>query len=334
MAGCPLPVVSLAGEDAEVGRALLDAAERDGFFTIVDHGLSEADVAEAYASARRFLAAPQQVKQATRSAANDNAHYTLGYSSEQLTESSFARHVMLVGFDNSRMHGCWPSEAELPGWKKETLLFMHRLHDIATRILGLLALALGLEQDAWTRDMRPQDDDCGTALSINCYPPLPLGVDYPEGALRVHQHTDFEVLTLLLQDAPGLELCPGKHSACSSDDQPGLRWFDADPVAGGITCNLGDALQILTDGRLKSTFHRVRLPRAGESRGERMSLAFFSNVGLQTPLQGPSRAQPPMTFSELLIRRKERIPLQVGEGGVVPPAALAAYQAVVAGPLL
>ena len=77
------------------------------------------------------------------------------------------------------------------------------------------------------------------------------------GALRISPHTDFEVLTLLFQSAPGLEICPGREAGggaggggAAGNDVP-LTWRAADPMPGCITVNIGDALQYLTDGRLR-----------------------------------------------------------------------------------
>ena len=108
-------------------------------------------------------------------------------------------------------------------------------------------------------------------------------------------------------------MCPGKR-ASRAEDVAGAaaadKWFDVDPVPGAITCNLGDALQYWTDGRLKSTYHRVRVPRPGEYAGERLSLAYFANAGLATPLAGPSGARPPVTFLEMLAKRNAEVPLE------------------------
>ena len=41
-------------------------------------------------------------------------------------------------------------------------------------------------------------------------------------------------------------------------------WHPCDPVEGTITVNVGDALQYWSDDRLKSTFHRVRVPKEHE----------------------------------------------------------------------
>ena len=111
------------------------------------------------------------------------------------------------------------------------------------------------------------------------------------------------------------------------------QWTPVDPIPGAITCNLGDALQYWTDGRIKSTYHRVRVPRAAEFMGDRYSLAYFANAGLHTPLQGPSKRYPAVTFLDLLEARKQRVPMAMDPlTGIVGPDAMRAYQSYVAGP--
>ena len=211
---------------------------------------------------------------------------------------------------------------------------MGALHRVVVQLMTCFALSLSLPEDTFTRHMSITDDDNGSALSFNWFPPV-HGTAVAPGALRISPHTDFEVITLLFQSRPGLEICPGKDARAGSADAASLedKWRPADPVPGGITCNLGDALQYLTDGRFRSTFHRVRVPRPDEDQGARVSLAYFANVALTTPLQGPERAYPPTTFLELLVRRQQTVPLDMEPGtGVVKQAALLKYHALVAGP--
>ena len=61
----------------------------------------------------------------------------------------------------------------------------------------------------------------------------------------------------------GLEVCAGKGTTAKEAMKTGL-WQPCDPVAGAITINIGDALQYWSDDRLKSTFHRVRVPKEHE----------------------------------------------------------------------
>lgn len=61
----------------------------------------------------------------------------------------------------------------------------------------------------------------------------------------------------------GLEVCAGKGTTAKEAMKTGM-WHSCDPVAGAITINIGDALQYWSDDRLKSTFHRVRVPNDHE----------------------------------------------------------------------
>jgi len=59
----------------------------------------------------------------------------------------------------------------------------------------------------------------------------------------------------------GLEICPGRKAV--TEFAIGDEWSPADPLEGAITVNIGDMLMQWSDDRLKSTFHRVRMPRPG-----------------------------------------------------------------------
>lgn len=78
------------------------------------------------------------------------------------------------------------------------------------------------------------------------YPPPPPGF---AGRWGVAEHTDYGLLTLLVQDdTGGLEVLV--------DD----RWVEVPPQEDAIVCNLGDMLERVTGGVFRSTPHRVRLP--------------------------------------------------------------------------
>ncbi len=60
--------------------------------------------------------------------------------------------------------------------------------------------------------MDPDDPDNQTAMYCNKYPST-KGKQFPEGALRIYAHTDFEVLTLLFT-RPGILLCKAQVGCC------------------------------------------------------------------------------------------------------------------------
>ena len=92
-----------------------------------------------------------------------------------------------------------------------------------------------------------------------------------EGQLGAGAHTDYGMLTLLFQDKIG-----------------GLQvfdkgvWLDVDPIEDTIVVNTGDLMERWTNGRFKSTLHRVQ-PRIGAS--PRSSIAVFVDPDTDTPVE-------------------------------------------------
>jgi len=101
-----------------------------------------------------------------------------------------------------------------------------------------------------------------------------------EGLLGIGAHTDYGALTFLYTDeVPGLQIAGIGHGA--EGDPLALRaegatlgdenWLSIPPMRGGFIVNIGDMLEIWTNGFLPSTLHRV----VNKSGRERFSLALF-----------------------------------------------------------
>ena len=85
------------------------------------------------------------------------------------------------------------------------------------------------------------------------------------GAIRAAAHGDINTITLLLgAEEAGLQL----------KDADG-EWLDIAPPPGALVVNIGDMLQRLTAGRLRSTTHRVVNPSGEAARRSRYSMPFF-----------------------------------------------------------
>ena len=98
----------------------------------------------------------------------------------------------------------------------------------------------------------------------------------------------------------GLQVSPGKDAEGKGDDR---EWFTVTPREDRITCNIGDMLMRWSDDRLKSTLHRVRMPRPGEYNGPRYSLAFFCQANKDVIIQGPEQKYPPISARDYLLQR-------------------------------
>ncbi len=82
----------------------------------------------------------------------------------------------------------------------------------------------------------------------------------------VGAHKDSELITLLLQD---------DNAGLQVDTPQG--WVAVPPRAGSFVVNIGELLELASDGYLRATLHRVVAPPAGVSR---ISAAFFLGARL------------------------------------------------------
>jgi len=84
--------------------------------------------------------------------------------------------------------------------------------------------------------------------------------------LSCGEHCDYGLLTLVNQD-PGVRALQVKNARG--------EWVDAPPIEGAFVCNIGDMLELYTNGVCRSTTHRVLMPSAEEAADGRISVPFF-----------------------------------------------------------
>ncbi len=88
---------------------------------------------------------------------------------------------------------------------------------------------------------------------------------------------------------------------------PSGSWVDAPPIEGSFLLNLGDLMPRWSNGRFRSTPHRV-VNRSGR---ERYSIAYFFDPGMDARIEclptccGPDNPPrfPPMRYGDYLMER-------------------------------
>ncbi|GKE53917.1 feruloyl CoA ortho-hydroxylase 1-like protein, partial [Tanacetum coccineum] len=150
------------------------------------------------------------------------------------------------------------------------LEFIKTTNQMVKRLLQALITSLGVKLD----DSRLDPLIGFKMVNMNYYPTCPN----PDITVGVGKHSDMGTLTVLLQDGIG-----GLYVKKGNDSSPGNEeWIEIPPAHGALVINVGDTLQMLSNGRYKSAEHRVRTT----SVESRVSIPIFT-APLPTTKIGP-----------------------------------------------
>jgi isopenicillin N synthase-like dioxygenase len=274
----PLPIIDirplLAGEGDVVAAQIAGACRETGFFYIVGHGVDEALIQRLISLSRQFFAQGAEAKLRIRMALGGRAWRGYFPVGGELTSGAPDLKEGLyfgaeLGPDHPRvragapLHGQNLFPEEIPVLRGVVLAYMDALTRLGHAVMCGIALSLGLPAsyfaDRYTGDPF-------ILFRIFNYPPAATG----ERTWGVGEHTDYGLLTLLLQDdAGGLQVrAPG-------------GWVDAPPIPGSFVVNIGDMLDRMTGGFYRSTPHRVR----NAAPHDRLSFPFFFDPNLDAEVK-------------------------------------------------
>ncbi|MFN4240285.1 MAG: isopenicillin N synthase family dioxygenase [Erythrobacter cryptus] len=290
----------------ELGRSFAEY----GFAVVRDHGIPEDLIAAAEAASRAFFALPEAVKRAYHIPGGGGARGYTPFGTEKAKDAEVfdLKEFWHVGRDLPQGHplasymapNVWP--AEVPGFQETMQALFGAFETAGGRVLEAIALHLGRPRDFFAASVK----DGNSVMRLLHYPPL--GEDAPEGAIRAAAHGDINTITLLLgAEEAGLELLTRKG-----------EWLPIPAVKGALVINVGDMLDRLTNGRLRSTTHRVVNPRGEAARRSRYSMPFFLHFRpdyVITPLpecvgdDDPAPPPAPISAHDFLLQRLREINL-------------------------
>jgi isopenicillin N synthase-like dioxygenase len=283
-----LPLIDISRfRDPAAGRAeflaeLRHAAHDVGFFYVVGHGVPDELKTGIFDVARRFFALPLDERLAIE---NVNSLQFRGYTrvgTEHTAGAPDWREQIDIGPERparelapgdpawTRLIGPnqWP--AQLPELRTTTLGWQAEALRVSREVLRALSAALGQPEDYFDTWF---DAEASTHVKIVQYP----GRATEDSEQGVGVHKDYGYLALLQQDdVGGLQVQAEDGS-----------WIDATPVPGAFVFNIGEMLEIATQGYLTATRHRVISPPTGV---RRYSVPFFLGPRLDAvvePLQLP-----------------------------------------------
>ena len=304
--------VSLADADKhpeafaqELGRSFVDY----GFAVVRDHGIPQELIDRAEQKSKEFFALPEDVKRRYHIEGGGGARgYTpfgietaKGLKAHDLKEFWHVGRELPPGhkYGSSMPPNIWPEEVQS---FRDTMLELYDTFDrTGVKILRAVARFLKIDEDYFTDTVR----DGNSVMRLLHYP---AQTEATGEHIRAGAHEDINTITLLLgAEEAGLEL----------KTRDG-RWIPVVSRHGELVINIGDMLQRLTNGVLRSTSHRVVNPAPDRASHARYSMPYFLHFRSDfliealpgTVPQGEQPKWPPITADEYLQERLREIKLK------------------------
>ncbi|KZV46816.1 1-aminocyclopropane-1-carboxylate oxidase 5-like [Dorcoceras hygrometricum] len=243
-----IPVIDfskLSGEERSKTLAeIAHCCEDWGFFQLINHGI------------------PEDLLERVKKVASDCYKFE-----RQTWIREFETGESAEGIDEN--HDEWPSKT--PGFKETMKEFRAELKELAIKVMEVmdenLELPKGYINKAFNGGGEEEEDSAFFGTKVSHYPPCPR----PDKVNGLRAHTDAGGVILLFQD----------------DEVSGLQilkdgvWIDVQPIKNAIVINTGDQIEVLSNGKYKSFWHRVlALPE-----GNRRSIASFYNPSFKAIIE-------------------------------------------------
>ncbi|KAK8671120.1 hypothetical protein V6N13_037727 [Hibiscus sabdariffa] len=218
---------------------LKTACEEWGFFQVLNHGIDLNVLENMEKVAKDFFMLPLHEKQKYPMAPGTVQGYgqAFVFSENQKLDwcNMFALGVEPPCIRNPKL---WPSN---PANFREILeIYSREIRELCKILLKYIAVSLGLKGEVFEEMFRVAVQ----AVRMNYYPPC----SRPDLVLGLSPHSDGSALTVLQH---------GKDSSVGLQILKDQTWLPVQPIPNALVINIGDTLEVLTNGKYKSVEHRA-----------------------------------------------------------------------------
>ncbi|KAI3755700.1 hypothetical protein L1987_55506 [Smallanthus sonchifolius] len=255
-----IPIIDLSKSESK--HLLVKACQDFGFFKVVNHGVPLKFINKLESEAMKFFSSPLSLKQ--KAGPPD----PFGYGNKHLGQNGdfgWVEYLLLnlkLGPDHKN-----PTISVFEDNPEE---FQCAVNDYVTavkkmtcEILELLADELKLQaRNVFSKMLLDEQSD--SVFRVNYYPPCPEIQE--QEMIGFGEHTDPQIISVLRSNnTSGLEILLKNGS-----------WMAVPPDSNSFFVNVGDSLQVMTNGRFKSVKHRV----VANSLKSRLSMIYFGGPPL------------------------------------------------------
>lgn len=291
-----VPVIDLDGTvRGRVVNEVREAAEKWGFFYVLNHGIPEDVMNGMIEGVRKFHEQPKEVKMELYSREKDKkVKFQCNFDLFMSKAASWRDTLFCeMGLDDHQ----YPPDEYPPIIRDEILEYSKHVRRLAQVLLELLSEALGLHPNyLW-------DMECykGHTLVGNYYPACPE----PDRTLGHSKHRDADFLTILLQDhMGGLQIRHQNH------------WINVNPIHGSLVINIGEFLQLISNDKFRSAEHRVLANREGPRISVGCLLVTHSQETKRlSPIKELLSNENPPLYKETSVKDFYNVVFSIGLGG-------------------
>ncbi|KAI7727557.1 hypothetical protein M8C21_000086 [Ambrosia artemisiifolia] len=253
----PIPVIDfskLNGEERATTMAqIANGCEEWGFFQLVNHGIPVDLLERVKKLSSECYKIEREEEFFKNSTPVKRLKELVDTKNGDKLENIDWEDVFLISDDYE-----WPQKT--PGFRETMMEYRSELKKLAEKLMEVMDENLGIPKGYIKKALNGGNNEkafFGTKVSH--YPACP----HPEMVTGLRAHTDAGGIILLFQDdeVDGLEILKDG------------KWIDVQPLANSIVINTGDQIEVLSNGRYKSVWHRVN----AKSNGTRRSIASFYN---------------------------------------------------------
>ncbi|XP_058209247.1 protein SRG1 [Rhododendron vialii] len=255
-----IPVVDLSklvkGSQDEFQKEISKLAvscEEWGFFQVINHGI-DLDLLESIEKVgKEFFMLPLEEKQKYPMAPGTVQGYGQAFVFSEDQKLDWCN-MFALGVEPHfiRVPKLWPTK---PHKFSETVEeYSREVRRLCQKLLSFIAMSLGLNKDTF-------EEMFGVAVQavrMNYYPPCPR----PDLVLGLSPHSDGSALTVLQQ---------GKGSSVGLQILKDNTWVPVQPLPNALVINVGDTIEVLTNGRYQSVEHRA----VTDKEKDRLSIVTF-----------------------------------------------------------
>ncbi|KZV24390.1 hypothetical protein F511_17581 [Dorcoceras hygrometricum] len=215
------------------------SCEEWGFFQVINHEVNLELLEKIEKVAMEFFLMPLEEKQKYPMIPGTVQGYGQAFVFSENQKLDWCN-MFALGLEPQHLRNpkLWPTKPS--NFSETAEIYSREIRELCKNLLKYIAMTLGCKDDVFEKMFGVAVQ----AIRMNYYPACPR----PDLVLGLSPHSDGSALTVLQQ---------GKDSSVGLQILRNNVWVPVHPIPNALVINIGDTIEVLTNGRYKSVEHRA-----------------------------------------------------------------------------